>query len=151
MFVLSVYSHDPYVAPKNNEEEVTRLREEVAALKKENHTLKTRARLDYTGSGGKSSQQPTSYNRGGARGSRGGRNGGQNTRSYSLMTLPEKQAATCSAWNRTSTPGGAGGCPNVETNGHCSTNGVTLRHACSAVKPGTTMICWDRRHTALGH
>ena len=67
-----VFVHDPYVAHRSNEEEVARLKAEVASLKKDNHTLKTRARQDYTqGTGGASHQG--NYSRGSGRGARGGR------------------------------------------------------------------------------
>ena len=133
---------------------MAKLKAEVALLKKENMTLKARARTDFTQSGG--GGQQGSYNRGGGRGARGGRGGASGSgsgsgRTYSNMNLADKKAATCAAWNRAQTPGGSGGCTNVETNGHCSQNGVSLKHACSVVKPGNTHICWDRRHTALGH
>ena len=68
-----VYSHDPYV-PQRNDNEVSRLKAEVAALKKENLTLKTKARQWYSqGSGRGSSGQQGNFGRGGGRGARGGR------------------------------------------------------------------------------
>ena len=134
-------------------EEIAKLRAEVAMLKKENMTLKTRARLDYTqGSGGRG-QPVLSYARGSNRGARGGRGSGNSGggRSFSAMSVEEKKATTCSAWNRAATPGGAGGCSNEEVNGWCTRNGVSLRHACNVVRPGTTSICWNKQHTAKGH
>ena len=144
----SVYSHDPYVPPKSKqmEEELQKLRTEVASLRKENATLKSRLRGDHQLFGG-----PSNVGRGGnsyrGRGVRGPTAG----KSYAMMSLDEKRAATCTDWNRSATPGGAGGCSKPEINGHCEMNGVRLRHACNVVKSGGTHICWDKRHTASGH
>ena len=132
----------------HQEDEVRKLREEVGLLKKENASLKARLRGDHQLFGG---QQGGYGGRGAGQRGRGGRGAGGGGKTFSGMSLEEKQNATCSAWNRSSAPGGAGGCPNPETNGYCQTNGVRLRHACSAVKMGGTHICWDRRHTAAGH
>ena len=149
-----MYTHDPYVPPRSTQQddELKKVRDELNLLKK-NASLKARMRGDHQLFGGPKGGyggREGGYQGKGGRGTGYNNNGGSG-RFYSAMTLTEKQNATCAAWNRAGTPGGAGGCTNPETNGHCMQNGVRLRHACSAVKPGGTHICWDRRHTAAGH
>ena len=147
-----IYSLDPYLGPRGgaSEEEVAKLRKEIKDLKSENATLKARQRGEHSAFG-----QATgggirgSYNRGG----RGNRNLSLvgNGKSFSAMTVSEKQAVTCGDWNSTATPGIQGGCSNTVVGDFCEKDGTRLRHGCSVIKSGGTHICWDRRHTAIGH
>ena len=135
-----VYALDPYLGPRasGGDEEMTKLRKEINSLKAENTSLKARLRGDHTLFGAGAGRG----SRGGFRGSRTACNalGSTAGRSFQYMSVNDKQAVTCLAWNSVATPGASGGCTNKETNGYCEKDGVKLRHACSVIKPGERMF-----------
>ena len=152
-----VYSLDPYLGPRSGttEEEVVKMKKELKDLRTENGTLKARLRGEHSLYGGYQGGNNNTGRGGGGRGGRGSysTNRGSYTggKSFGLMTAAEKQALTCAAWNATATPGVAGGCNNPVTGDYCEKDGVKLRHGCSSIKAGGNHVCWDRRHTTLGH
>ena len=108
-----MYTHDPYVPPRSTQQddELKKVRDELNLLKKENASLKARMRGDHQLFGGPKGGyggREGGYQGKGGRGTGYNNNGGSG-RSYSVMTLTEKQNATCAAWNRAGTPGGCWG------------------------------------------
>ena len=151
-----VYSLDPYLGPRSGttEEEVARMKKDLKDLRMENGTLKARLRGEHNLNGGYPGGNLGRGNggRGGGRGSYSGSRGNYTGgKSFAVMTAAEKQAVTCAAWNATATPGAAGGCNNPVTGDFCEKDGVRMRHGCSTIKAGGTHVCWDRRHTTIGH
>ena len=98
--LTGVYSIDPYLGPRSggSEEELTKLRKEVALLKSENSTLKARMRGEHTLFGGNFKSYPgsyASYGRGTGRGGSKGARGANSGRTYGTMSARDKQDITC--------------------------------------------------------